>query len=102
MDEHTQPGRSLGDFGDDVDLHVRVLYVGLDLLEHSRADVVLTRGRCHTRRDAIAIGPVGAARGGRVMENVWVFSRRMNTVTYTRVVAVPLAQLSIVVVEDLQ
>lgn len=69
MDEHTQPGRGLGDFGDDVDLHDGVLYVGLDLLEYCRADVVLTRRRCHARRDAVAIGSVrGAVRGGRVME----------------------------------
>ena len=41
MHKHAQPRGGLGDFGDDVDLHVRVLHVRLDLLQDRWADVVL-------------------------------------------------------------
>lgn len=41
MDEHAQPRRRLGHFGDDVHLHVGVLDVGLDLLEDGGGDVIL-------------------------------------------------------------
>lgn len=41
MNKHAEPRGSLGHFGDDVNLHVGILHVRLDLLQDCWTDIVL-------------------------------------------------------------